>query len=103
MGTLRGRGYGPLSDSSAKSKLTGTRRCLRDTVRYGIPNGAPSMVPEPKSACAPREAPTAATIAPEFDSLGSLSTGWFHWLERGKTGQWGAPARGRAGAVAPAP
>ena len=48
-GRPRGSGYGPLSDSDAYWKVTGTLRVLEPTTAYGIPIGSPSYSPDPKS------------------------------------------------------
>ena len=48
--TPRGIGYGPRSDSSAYSEETRVLRCFLPTTVIGIPIGAPSQRPEPKSA-----------------------------------------------------
>src|SRR6476659_9501892 len=99
--TVRGIGYGPRSDSSAYSKETRVLRCLLPTTVIGIPIGAPSHSPEPKSAWTLPPAPIERTISSEFAATGSESTRWFHGLDLGKTGQRGADGILRALAVEP--
>src|SRR5689334_3082573 len=60
----------------------------------------PSQVPEPKSACTPVSRPIDAMIAFELAATGSVSTGWFHGLLAGNTGQ--PPSVGDADEAAPA-
>ena len=88
--TPRGIGYGPRSDSSAYSKETRVLRCFLPTTVIGIPIGAPSQSPEPKSAWTLPLAPIERTISSEFAATGSASTRWFHGFDFGKTGQRGA-------------
>src|SRR4026207_1665764 len=85
--TLRGIGYGPWSDSSAYSNETRLFFCFLPTTVIGIPIGAPSQSPEPKSAGPLPFAPIERTISSEFAATGSVSTRWFHGLDLGKTGQ----------------
>src|SRR5436190_7945751 len=99
--TVRGIGYGPRSDSSAYSKETSVLRCLRPTTVIGIPIGAPSQSPEPKSACTLSLAPIERTISSEFAAAGRESTRWFHGFDFGKTEQRGADGIFRALAVEP--
>ena len=67
----------------------------------GIPIGAPSQSPEPKSACMLPPAPIAPTIAAESLATGSESTRSFHGLDAGKIPHFGAAARcGEAAAAA---
>src|SRR5436305_14680319 len=97
--TFAGIGYGPRSLSLAYSKRTRTFGCERPTTVIGIPIGAPSQRPEPKSAWRPVEVPIEAMIAAESAATGSRSTRRFHGFEAGKAGQ---PASfGGAGAEAP--
>src|SRR5215217_7344415 len=88
--TLRGIGYGPRSDSSAYSNETRVFCCLRPTTVIGIPIGAPSQSPEPKSACTLPFAPIERTISSELAATGNASTRWFQAFDFGKTGQRGA-------------
>ena len=53
----------------------------------GMPIGPPFHVPAPKSAWKPVLAPIVVTIAAEFESTGSVSTGVFQMLLAGSTGQ----------------
>ena len=69
--TLRGIGYGPRSDSPAYSKETRFFACRLPTTVIGIPIGAPSQSPEPKSACTLPPAPIERTISSEFAATGS--------------------------------
>ena len=96
IGTSRGSGYGPLSDSDAYWKVTGTLRVLDPTTANGIPIGSPSYNPEPKSGWTGSFRPMLAMIAAEFSATESRSTRWFHGLFAGNTGQLGAPGSGCA-------
>ena len=60
----------------------------------GIPIGAPSQSPEPKSAWTGSLAPIARTTFLEFERRGSLLTGLFQTFVSGKSGQ---PGRGGEG------
>ena len=64
--TLRGIGYGPRSDSSAYSNETRFFAWRLPTTVIGIPIGAPSQSPDPKSACTLPPAPIERTISSEF-------------------------------------
>src|SRR5262245_10931629 len=99
--TLRGIGYGPRSDSSAYSKETRVLRCFLPTTVTGIPIGAPSQSPEPKSAWTLPPAPIERTISSEYAATGNESTRWFHGFDFGKTGQRGAEGIFSALAVEP--
>src|SRR4029077_3499729 len=99
--TVRGIGYGPRSDSSAYSKETRLFFSFLPTTVIGIPIGAPSHSPEPKSACTLPLAPIEWTISSEFAATGSVSTRWFHGFDLGNTGQRGADGIFRALAVEP--
>ena len=61
--------------------------------------GPPSHRPEPKSAWTYWVAPIELTIVRESFRTASLSTGLFHTLEAGKTGQFGAPGSGEPSAA----
>ena len=76
-------------------------RCFLPTTVIGIPIGAPSQRPEPKSAWTLPLAPIERTISSELAATGSVSTLWFHGLDFGKTGQRGAAGILRALAVEP--
>src|SRR6476619_1758298 len=99
--TLRGIGYGPRSDSSAYSKETRVFFCFLPTTVIGIPIGAPSQSPEPKSAWTLPFAPIERTISSELAATGSVSTRWFHAFDFGKTGHRGADGIFSACAVEP--
>ena len=62
-------------------------RCFLPTTVIGIPIGAPSQSPEPKSACTLPFAPIERTISSELPATGSESTRWFQGFDFGKTGQ----------------
>src|SRR6266540_2601212 len=94
-------GYGPRSDSSAYSKETRDLAWRRPTTVIGIPIGAPSQRPEPKSACRPVPAPIEEMISAELPATGSVSTRWFQGFVFGKTGQRGAAGRRSAWADEP--
>src|SRR6185503_20112259 len=85
--TLRGSGYGPRSDSSAYSNDTRVFFWRLPTTVIGIPIGALSQSPDPKSACTLPFAPIERTISSELAATGSESTRWFHAFDFGKTGQ----------------
>src|SRR4051812_9289234 len=90
-----GIGYGPGSDQRYSSKRTGPFSWSPPTTVIGIPSGEPSQMPPPKLLCRYARAPIPPTIFFESRVTGSLSTGRFHWLSRGKTGQsaaWGSGA-----------
>src|SRR6266511_3344631 len=91
--TRRGIGYGPRSDSSAYSKETRDLAWRRPTTVIGIPIGAPSQRPEPKSACRPVPPPIEEMISEELHATGRRSARWFHGFVFGKTGQRGAAGR----------
>ena len=76
-------------------------RCFLPTTVIGIPIGAPSQSPEPKSAWTLPFAPIERTISSEFAATGSVSTRWFHGLDFGNTGQRGADGIFNALAVEP--
>ncbi|MEU3453466.1 hypothetical protein ABZ671_07660 [Micromonospora sp. NPDC006766] len=80
-----GTGYGPGSLSSAYPKVTGTRRCPAGTTVIGMPIGAPSHVPEPKSAWTVAVAPIAPTIAADLACAGSRDTSACQTLSAGNT------------------
>ena len=85
--TPAGIGYGPRSLSSAYSNFTRAFGCERATTVIGIPIGAPSQSPEPKSGWRPVPAPIDPMIAAESGATGRRSTRRFHGFEAGKTGQ----------------
>ena len=62
----------------------------------GIPIGAPSQVPEPKSGCRPPASPIDRITARELGATGSRSTLLFQALSGGKTGHRGAVGSGAA-------
>src|SRR3954447_6243299 len=97
--TLRGIGYRPRSDSSAYSRETRDFVCFRPTTVIGIPIGAPSQSPEPKSAWTLPFAPIERTTSSELAATGNVSTRWFQAFDFGKTGQRGADGSLRALAV----
>src|SRR5438093_1091693 len=99
--TVRGIGYGPRADSAAYSKETRVLRCFLPTTVIGIPIGAPSQSPEPRSAWTLPFAPIEPTISSEFAATGSVSTRWFHAFDFGKTGQRGVDGIFKALAVEP--
>src|SRR5262245_24494528 len=80
-----GTGYGPLSLSDAYSKLTRTFGWLPDTVVIGIPIGAPSHVPEPKSACTGALRPMLDTYVDDFANTGRCETSACHTLSAGRS------------------
>src|SRR5512138_1611990 len=82
-----GIGYGPRSLSRPYSKLTVLRAVPAGTVVTGMPNGAPSMVPEPKSGWACLSAPTLPTHCADRGCTGSLDTSARYTLSAGMTAQ----------------
>ena len=70
----RGIGYGPRSLSPAYAKPTVTLACPARTVVTGMPIGAPSHSPEPKSGCMVAPAPMLSTNAADFGCTGRPDT-----------------------------
>src|SRR5262245_24540750 len=97
MGTFNGTAYGPSSLSSGHVNVAGYAACVPGTVTNGMPIGPPSHWAAPKSAWKPRDAPIVLTIAAEFDSTGSVSTGVFQMLFGGRIEQCPRVCSPRAG------
>src|SRR5215510_2019917 len=95
-----GSGYGPRSLSEAYWKVTLTFAWPAGTFVIGMPNGAPSYVPAPKSGCTWPLVPMLATYLPEAASTGSRETSACQTLSAGKMVQALAAAVGLGEAVA---
>ena len=79
-----GSGTGPCPTRRRSRTQTRERGVVFETTSNGMPIGAPSQSPEPKSGWSPVESPIDAISCAEFAATGSVSTRWFHALLAGK-------------------
>ena len=82
--------------------MTGTFGWVPGTVVKGMPIGAPSHKPEPKSAFRPAVGPIRDTYVADCERTGSCETSACQNESAGVIGQDGAPGTGRPSASAAA-